>query len=63
MIKIRKETKGSHAHFYVFVGPDENHLALSGCLILRAGKEAQEVEEALSHYPPPTPTQRYENEP
>jgi len=46
-IKTKKEIRGAHEHLDVFVGPDKDHLALSGCLVLRHD-EAKEVEYALS---------------
>jgi hypothetical protein len=46
-IKTKKEIRGAHEHLDVFVGPDKDHLALSGHLVLRE-KEAREVEYALN---------------
>lgn len=46
-IKIKKEVRGAHHHLDVFVGADKDHLALSGCLVLREN-EAKEVEYALN---------------
>lgn len=47
-IKIKKQIRGAHEHLDVFVGPDSEHLALSGHLVLREGEEAHEVEYALN---------------
>jgi len=49
-IKVRKEILGSHVHLAVFVGPDEDHLALAGRLVMRI-EESGEVEEALLSAP------------
>ncbi len=38
IIKFRDERKGEHIHSRVFVGPDEDHLALAGTLIMRLGE-------------------------
>jgi hypothetical protein len=46
-IKTRKQTQGGHEHLDVFVGPDKDHLALSGHLVLRP-REALEIEYALN---------------
>lgn len=46
-IKIKKEVLGGHAHLDVFVGPDADHLAKAGHLVLREG-EAREFEYALN---------------
>jgi len=46
-IKIKKEVRGAHEHLDVFVGPDKDHLALSGHLVLRHN-EASEIEYALN---------------
>jgi len=46
-IKTRKQTQGGHEHLDVFVGPDKDHLALSGRLVLRPS-EASELEYALN---------------
>ena len=48
VFKLRKETHGHHTHVDVFVGPDEDHLALTGTLVMHAG-EAASFE---SHFPP-----------
>lgn len=34
-IKFREDTRGSHVHIDVFVGPDEEHLANAGRLVFR----------------------------
>jgi hypothetical protein len=38
--KLRNEKRGGHVHIDVFVGPDEDHLALAGTLVMRAGEAA-----------------------
>ncbi len=38
IIKMRSMRLGEHVHEQVFVGPDEEHLALAGTLILRMGE-------------------------
>lgn len=47
VIKLRSERRGSHIHETVFVGPDEDHLANSGTLVLEMG-EWQDFGVALS---------------
>mgnify|MGYP001578872877 CR=1 FL=1 len=38
IIKLRSERRGHHVHERVFVGPDVDHLALAGVLILDVGQ-------------------------
>ena len=38
VIKFRDERKGEHVHSRIFMGPDEDHLALTGRLIMRIGE-------------------------
>ena len=38
IIKIYSELEGEHVHDRVFVGPDEDHLALAGTLAFRMGE-------------------------
>lgn len=38
IIKFRDERRGEHVHSRVFMGPDEDHLALTGTLIMRIGE-------------------------
>lgn len=47
VIKLRSIRRGEHVHEGVFVGPDRDHLAFAGTLILRIG-EWQLFEAALS---------------
>ena len=47
--KLRNEKLGGHVHIDVFVGSDEDHLALAGTLVMRPG-EAAAFE---THFPPP----------
>lgn len=47
MIKVKTELLGAHEHLDVFVGPDADHLAKSGSLVMR-DYEAKEVVHALT---------------
>lgn len=38
VIKLCSERRGAHAHELVFVGPDADHLALAGVLVLDIGQ-------------------------
>ena len=38
IIKLRSERRGEHVHERVFVGPDEDHLALAGTLVFDVGQ-------------------------
>ena len=38
VIKLKSERKGVHVHEYVFIGPDEDHLALAGRLVFDIGQ-------------------------
>lgn len=44
-IKIKYQLVGQHVHIYVYVGPDTDHLASAGKLIMR--KEEWEVTHAV----------------
>lgn len=46
VIKIKSERKGEQVYDRIFVGPDEEHLALTGILVLYIG-EWQEFGAAL----------------
>ena len=37
-LRLRSERKGSHVHQRVFVGPDSEHLALAGTLVMNIGE-------------------------
>lgn len=37
-IKLRCEARGAHVHVDLFIGPDADHLALSGRLVFRVGE-------------------------
>jgi hypothetical protein len=41
LMRIYYRVKGDHVHLRVFVGADEQHLALSGTLVMRAGEFMQ----------------------
>jgi hypothetical protein len=45
-IKIRKEVLGGHTHLDVFMGPDKDHVAKAGSLVLR-NEEVKEFEGAV----------------
>lgn len=38
IIKFRDERRGNHVHSRVFIGPDEDHLALAGTLVFNIGE-------------------------
>lgn len=38
IIKLKSELLGNHIHERVFVGPDEDHLALAGMLTFHVGE-------------------------
>lgn len=47
MIRLRQtETRGEHVHVDVFIGPDADHLALCGRLVVRES-EADELQRAV----------------
>jgi hypothetical protein len=38
IIKFRDRRKGEHVHSHIWMGPDEDHLALTGTLIMTTGE-------------------------